>query len=53
MKIERFIQEKKEPYKAFYIFPIMAYSYGSKEKALCFGWLWYMWILWLSKKKEK
>lgn len=49
MKLERFIMEK-EPQKAFYIFPVIAYSYGSEGKALCFGWLWYIWILWISRK---
>jgi len=51
MNLERFIMEK-EPQKAFYIFPIIAYSYGSEGRALCFGWLWYIWILWLSKKEK-
>jgi len=42
MKLERFIQEKEDPYRAFYILPTIAYSYGSKGKALCFGWTWWM-----------
>jgi len=53
MKLERFIQEKKDPYKAFYILPIVAYSYGSEGKALCFGWAWWICILWIFKKGDK
>ena len=49
MKIEKY-NMKKEVQKAFYIFPIMTYGYGLKGKALCFGWLWHIWILWISKK---
>ena len=52
MKIERFIMEK-ETQKAFYILPVIAYSYGSKGKALCFGWLWYIWILWIKVSEQK
>ena len=50
MKFERYDQTN-EKQKGVYLLPFIAFSYGILGTGIYFGWLHFIWILWLTKKE--